>query len=226
MPALAPYIPARNANLRAWLQNFSTLIAAGPASYGLLASDSTNITNAYNAFLSAYTPITSPATKTAAAVSTFNTAKVAALFIIRPYAQAISLNPGVGSAAKIALGLNPRTSTPSKIAAPTSAPVLTTQSGAHLTVVMRYRDSAASPSVKAKPYGVLGCEIWFATSATPITLVSALTSMVNATKSPVVIQFPPSAGGLQAYFAARWRTRTGLYSPWSPIIGFTVPVGS
>ena len=115
MPAVAPYIPAKDAQFDAWLNNFSTLISAAPATYGLVAGDATTIAAQYSSWHAAYLLCTSKSTKTANAVSAKNTAKVTALAIIRPYAQTISNNPGVTSANKIALGLNPKTSTPSPI---------------------------------------------------------------------------------------------------------------
>ena len=225
MAALPPYIPNRDSLLDAWASNFATLIAAAPASYGLTSTDSTNITAAQLAFHSAYTPVTSASTKTAAAVSTKNTAKVTMLALLRPYAQTIALNPAVASASKIGLGLNPRTSTPSPVTPPASNPVLTVQSASSLAIVLRYRDSAASPSVKSKPYGVLRCEVRYQTSATPITDPTLLTGVISATRSPFQVLFAPADAGKQCYFAARWATRTGGFSPWSPVVSFTVPQG-
>ena len=107
MPALASYIPSKNANLKNWLANFSSLITTSPSLYGLASADAANISNAVAAFNLAFTPITSGATKTAAAVSAFNTQKVLTLAVVRPYAQAISLNVGVSSNNKVAPGLEP-----------------------------------------------------------------------------------------------------------------------
>jgi hypothetical protein len=226
MAALPPYIPSQDAKLMNWLSNFAALITASPAAYGLTSADAVNIANAVAAYQAAYTPVTSPTTKTAAAVSAKNTQRVIVLATVRPYAQQIALNAGVSSDAKIALGVNPRTSTPSAVTAPASNPVLVVQSASNLSLVVRYRDSAAGPSVKAKPYGVTVCQLSYAVSATPVTDPTALTSTLLATKSPLVLTFDASAAGKQVYLAARWATRKGLYSPWSPIVNFTVPVGA
>ena len=106
-------------------------------------ADATNISDAVAAWTAAYTPVTSPSTKTAQAVSAKNTEKVSVLAIIRPYAQNISLNAGVSSANKIAVGVNPRTSTPSPVTPPTTNPVLLIQSAGNGSLILRYRDSAA-----------------------------------------------------------------------------------
>jgi len=226
MPALAPYIPPKDADLSTWAANFSTLITASPSTYGLLASDAATIATSVNAFQTAYAVVTSPSTKTAMAVSAKNTAKITMLAVVRPYAQQISNNPGVLSSDKIAVGVNPKTSTPSPITPPTSNPILMVQSGSNLSLILRYRDSAASPSVKAKPYGVKWCSIFGGPSATPVTDPTKLPLLVNATKSPVTVTFPSSAAGMQIFMAAVWTIQKGLVSPWSPIINFTCPAAS
>lgn len=223
MASLPPYIPAKDSLLANWSANFAGLISAAPALYGLTAADAATIAGADAAFQAAYLLVTSPSTKTAQSVSAKNTAKVVLLQTERPYAQQIALNAGVSSADKIALGINPRTSTPSPISPPVSNPVLVFQSAGNLTLILRYRDSATGVSVKAKPYGVLSCEIYGSVSATPITSPEALQHLVSATKTPLTIQRPPADAGKQLYLAARWKTRTGGYSPWSPIVNFTVP---
>lgn len=226
MPALPPYIPNPDAKFNNWVNNFSTLITAAPMTYGLVAGDATAIAAVVATWNTAYALVTSPSTKTAQAVSDKNTARVTTLATVRPYAQQISLNAGVASADKIAVGVNPRTSTPSPITPPNSNPVLVIQAAQNLATIMRFRDSAAAPSVKSKPYGVLRCEVKYLVSVTPITDPTLLTQVVSATKSPFVVQFGGGDVGKQCYFAARWATRTGGFSPWSPIANFTVAAGS
>ena len=225
MPALPPYIPARDAAFANWLTNFSTLITAAPGTYGLTAPDAVNIATVTSVWTAAYSLVTSPATKTADTVTSKNNAKFGALAVVRPYAQTISLNAGVTSANKIAVGVNPRSSTPQPITAPTSNPVLTVQYAGNLASAIRYRDSAASPSVKSKPYGVTRLQLSYDVSATAIVDPTLLTRTANATKSPFLLAFGSGDVGKQAYMAARWVTRTGGYSPWSPIINFTVAAG-
>ena len=219
MPSVPPYIPPKDAALDNWASNFSTLITASPATYGLTSVDAGNIAAAFSAFDSAYQLCTSPTTKTAQAVSSKNTAKVNMLNVIRPYAQTISLNPGVTSANKIALGLNPRTSTPSPITPPASNPVLTILSQNTGTINLRYRDSAASPSVKSKPFGVKQCALFGAGSATVITDPSKLPQVASMTKSPFQFSFPPGYTlGQTWYFSAVWQIQKGDQSPFAPII--------
>lgn len=223
MPALAPYVPTKDAALDPWAANFSTLITAAPTTYGLLAADAVTIAAVVAAWHTAYLIVTSPTTKTASAVSVKNTDKINMLGIIRPYAQQIANNAGVTSANKIALGLNPKTSTPVPITTPTTTPILTAQSTSTAGTILRFRDSVASPSVKAKPYGVLQCIIYAKASATAITDPTQLLQIAVATKSPVTVPLVPITFPVPpVYFAARWITRKGLLGPFGPIISYNV----
>lgn len=219
MPSAAPYIPSRNAGFVAWLANFSTLITASPGTYGLLAGDATTIAAQNTAVAAAYALITSSATKTAATVSAYNSTKVNALAVVRPYAQTISNNAGVSTSNKTAVGVNPRTSTPTPITTPTTTPVLTAQSASTAGIIVRYRDATASPSVKSKPYGVVAAVIFAKASATVITDPSVLVWEGQQTKSPFTLSMPATAG-MVIYIAARWVTKKGLVGPWSPIISY------
>jgi hypothetical protein len=222
MSQAAPYIPAKDADWSNWLNNFATLIAASPATYGLMAGDSTTITAQKTAWNSAYALVTSPSTKTPATVQAKNTEKAIALAIIRPYAITISINAGVSSANKIALGVNPRTSTKTPITTPTTNPVLTAQSTSTAGTILRYRDATASPSVKSKPYGVIALLLYKKASATPITDPEELVFVDLYTKSPFQVTSENADVGKTMYWAARWVTRTGLLGPWSPIITYVV----
>jgi hypothetical protein len=218
MPAVAPYIPPKDANYDTWFNNFSTLITAAPSTYGLLASDAATIAAQFSTWHAAYLLVTSPTTKTKDTVSAKNTAKINSLNVVRPYAQNISNNPGVTSANKIALGVNPKTSTPSPITPPNSYPVLTLISQNPGVINLSYRDSQTSPSVKSKPYGVKSMQLYGAMSATPITDPSLLNQLGTFTKSPLQYALPVGyTPGSRWYFAAKWQIQKGGQGPWSPI---------
>lgn len=222
MPQLPPYIPAKDADLDNWATNFSTLITASPATYGLTSGDASAIAAVYTTWHTDYLIVTSPTTKTMASVAAKNAAKISLLATIRPYAQNIGLNAGVTTSNKVALGINPRTSTPTPITAPTTYPVLGITQTLALQAVLTYRDQMASPTSKAKPYGAIGTQIFATASVTPITDPSALNFITQATKSPLLIAWQSADVGKKAYYAARWVTRAGLVGPWSAIISFTI----
>jgi hypothetical protein len=222
MPSLPPYIPNKDAAFDAWLQNFSTLLTANPTLYGQTAGAASTVAGQQSAWANAYALVTSPATKTKTTVAAKNAARVTASGIVRPYAVEISLNAGVSSANKTAIGVNPRTSVPTPVTTPTTYPALTITQALPLQTVVAYRDQLASPSVKSKPYGVTALQLFASASATPITDPTLLNFIGVNTKSPFAITWDSSKKGMQGYFAARWQTRKGLVGPWGPIVNFTI----
>lgn len=222
MPALPPYIPAKDAAYNSWIANFSTLLTATPLLFGLTSTDAGNVSAAESAWNAAYTLVTSPSTKTKDTVQAKNIQRVSSLNIVRPYAQNISLNPAVLASNKVAIGVNPRTSTPTPITPPSTYPLVTIVSALALQHILRYRDELASPSSKSKPYGVVQIQLYASTSATPIVDPTLLQFQGVRTKSPTTVTWPSGAAGLRAYYAAKWVTRSGLTGPWSPIVSFIV----
>jgi hypothetical protein len=226
VPSNPPYIPARDVNLSTWLTNFSTLLTAAPNTYGQTSGTAATVAAANASFQSAYALVTSKSTKTADAVAAKNSAKLSTLATVRAVAQAISKNAGVAASDKTAIGVNPNTSKPSPITPPSTYPILLVQGAAALQLYLRYRDSAASPSVKSKPYGVQFVNVFYQLSSTPITTVAALLSQVQVTKSPYLLQFPSGSGGQQCYLAGQYLLKNGKLSGFGPIVSFTVPLAS
>lgn len=222
MPALPPYIPTRDGNLNAWAANFTTLLSANPGSYGQTSSSAAAVASVETAWASAYALVTNPATKTKATVAAKNAARVTMLATVRPIAQQISLSQGVSPSAKIAIGVNPRTSVPTPITIPTTYPVLSILQSLSLNHVLTFRDQLASPSVKAKPYGVVQMYLYGSPSTTPLTDPSLLSFVGARTKTPTLVAWPSNDAGMKIYYAARWATRSGLLGPWSPIVSFIV----
>lgn len=218
-----PYVPRRDSDLAAWATNFSTLLTAAPATYGQTSGTAAAVAAVVATFIADYSAVTSPSTRTPAAVQAKDTAKVNMLATVRPVAVNISLNPAVLTSDKIAIGVNPRTSSPTPITPPTTYPIITIQGGANLQLYVRYRDSAASVSVKSKPYGVASVHLAYKVSATPITDPAMLDQTAVLTKSPFLLNF--SAGG-QCYLAGYYVMKNGKTAAPGPIVSFTVPTAS
>lgn len=219
------YIPARDADLDVWANNFSTLLTASPGTYGLLSADATSVAGVFTTWHTAYLAATSPSTRTPTSITTKDDSKISMLAIIRPYAVSISQNQGVLSADKVAIGVNPRTNGPSPIPDPTTAPVLFVIGATPLQHTLGYHDSDQPETVKAKPDGVKFAEIRCSVSATPIVDQDAIDYKQMASKSPFAVNFLSADVGKSAYYCSRWINSNGKVGPWSSIVNFTVANG-
>ncbi len=226
MPALPNYIPSRDTDFNSWADNFSSLLTANPPLYGLTPADAVVVAAAVASWDAAYAAAIDGITRGPFTIAAKDTQRTDTTAVLRPYAQAIANNAGVSSADKIAIGVNPRNTPPSPVTIPTTSPFLTVVSAIQLLHTLRYRDELASPTVKAKPYGVLQIQLFATASATPIVDPAALDFIGGFTKSPLQVEWQAGDANKVAYYAARWVTRTGLVGPWSPIVSFSVASGS
>lgn len=220
--ASTDYIPATDAGLDNWATNFSTLLTASPATYGLVAGDGTIVAGVFTTWHTAYLAAISPATRTPSQVQTKNDAKFNMLAVVRPYAQEISQNAGVLTDDKIAIGVNPRTNTPTPIAAPGTQPVLAFLAATNLAHQMTYRDETQPETVKAKPPGVKFCEVHAAVSTSAVIDQNLIPFKGMYSKSPFTVTFGAEDVGKQAYYCSRWINDNGLVGPWSGIVSLTV----
>jgi len=215
----APYIPAQDGAFDIWLQNFSTLLTAAPATYGLVAADATAVATEYTNWHAAYLTATDPGTRTSPTIADKIAARVSAEAVVRPYAVSISLNDGVTDMDKLNIGVNLSNPAPSPIPAPATSPALILVNATPLAHRLQYRDSA-QPTSKKKPFGVVGIEIWRAVGVLPAISPGQCQFYELWTKSPNTTSFDSVDVMKIATYFARWATRSGpagraQTGPWS-----------
>jgi hypothetical protein len=202
------YIPAPLALFSTFAQNFTNLVVASPVTYGMTGPDATSIMVANDLFQNAYalSKKTSPTTRTSTAVSDTSSKKFTLTQLLRSWASQIRLNPGVSDADKVALGLRLPNNAPTPIPTPATWPVLGIQGYRPLGIQLRYHDSS-TPTLKAKPYGAIGGELYVGVSTAPLGSASLCTFQGIFTKNYPIISFLSGDAGKIATFFARWVTR-------------------
>lgn len=218
-------IPASDGGFRTWLLNFSTLLTASPAVFGLVAGDALAVATAYAAYDAAYTSATDPGTRTSATIAAKDTAKASALDIVRPLAVNISLNSAVTDENKVIIGVTVRKTTPTPIPAPVVAPVIALLSATPL--VMQLQITPVGAGNKAKPAGCKTIEVARIVGTVAATDPSQLEVVGLYGKTPLIQSFGAPDQGKLATFAARYRTQSGpggvsQAGPWSALVSFHV----
>lgn len=214
-----PYIPAADAAFDNWLVNFSTLITATPATYGLTAPDATAIAAVVGPWSTAYAAATNPITRTAPAIAAKDAARSAAEQTVRPYAITISRDASVGNDDKTAVGVSLPNTSRTPVPPPTTQPALSLVSSVHFQQIVAYRDTS-TPTSKAKPAGAIGLDLRVHIATTPAPAPDLIPPYGVLTKSPATIGFSAPDVGKTATYFARWQTRGGpggqaQYGPWS-----------
>jgi hypothetical protein len=87
---------------------------------------------------------------------------------------------------------------------------------------IRFADSG-TPTSKAKPAGVRGCEIWMKVGTPPPASASELAFVTLDTRTPHVIAFDGADGGKSVTYWLRWVSTRGEIGPWSAAVTATVP---
>lgn len=219
------YIPARDVDFNDWLTNFSTLLTASPATYGLTAPDAVLVAAQQVAFAGALALATDPSTRTPVTVAAKDAARASAEAIVRPYAVGISLNPAVSNGDKVAIGVTVRSNIPTPIPAPVTPPAIQLISATPLVHQLQIRPVGAVN--KAKPAGCIAIEVARSVGTVAATDPAQLTIIGQYGKTPLLQQFAAEDQGKLCTYAARYRTRSGpagvsQAGPWSALSTFIV----
>ena len=75
------------------------------------------------------------------------------------FAEYILNNSKISDAERVSLGLSPRDKTPTSVVVPTTQPIAKIDFSVRLQHRVSFVDSA-TPTSRAKPHGVYGCQIW------------------------------------------------------------------
>lgn len=215
------YIPQTDSGYDGWLLNFSTLITAAPATYGLVSGDATAIAAQYTAWHAAYLLASTPATRTPVTVASKDSARTTSLSIVRPYAQTVSQNAGVLPSNKVAIGVNPRTTIPAPVPVPTSSPIVSVDAIGSLTMDVRYKDPDA-PDSRAKPFGATSVQTAIKLGTVPATDPATAVFYAAFTKVPMRLEFSSGDAGKVCTIFCRWANRKGEVGPWSTAVSANV----
>lgn len=212
------WLPNKLGVLNTFATNFSTLITASPAKYGLLAADATAIAAAVAAYTAAYTAATTDNTRTKVTVATLATQRAALSVLMRSYGRVIRANAGVADNDKIALGLVVPSYQPSPVPAPSTMPILGIIGSTPGEITLSYRDQNSTPKSRAKPAGVAWLELRASVSTSVVSDPATLEAAGTYTVTPFVLTTAAGDKGKTTYIAARWVNRKGQCGPWSAII--------
>ena len=215
------YIPADDASLIAFTDNFTQAIEANEANFGLVPADFAELdalAGAYGVALQNHNAAQNNARQQKQAK---DNAKAALLPKLRNAAQRANISPAINDQRRAALGLTIRDATPTAVSAPTTQPVLFVDTANRLQHIIRFRDSL-TPTSKAKPAGVFGCEIYRKIGGDAPASVQECEFVGLDSATPYLLDYGSESGGQQVHYLGRWATRSGLTGPTSDLISATV----
>jgi hypothetical protein len=220
------FLPARDADLLAWSNNFKTKITASPITYGLTAALATAYGTLHTNFQNAYNVIIDPTTRSPVNITLKDQAKANLIANARLLARTVQGTSTVTAAQKEDLGLNPRDTQPTPIPPPATAPVIDILSCVGNTVKLRLHEAGES-SKRGKPDGVDGAAVYSFVGAVPPSDEAAWTFQGITSRTKLDIVFPNTvAPGSQVWFTAFWFNERKQNGPAATKVTTNLPGGA
>jgi len=215
----ANYVPAQDGEFNVWAQNFDATLTADPTAFGEDASTAAAVAAEVAAWTTAYDLAVNPATRTAPTVAAKDAARVTTESVIRPVAQRINANAAVTNQQRSDLGITIRSTVPTPVPPPVTVPTLALVSAIPGQHTLSFSDEA-TPTSKAKPFGVVAMELFRVIGVVPAVDPAQTGLIASITRSPTFVSTPVADSGSVATYFARWVTRSGpggvaQPGPWS-----------
>jgi len=218
------YIPRTDGDFLTFETTFIAYADTNKAALGLVAADLTPVTTARDAWEPAYLDNDAKQAAARAARQLKDEKRAALEAAIRALVRRLQASPAVSDEERKALGITVRDTTPTMHTATVAAatrPVGVVSTAQRLRHEIRFFDEA-TPTRKAKPDGVMGCEIWVKVGTTPPADISECTFLALDTASPYVADYPGSDAGKTAFYMLRWVTTRGDKGPCSETVAATI----
>ncbi len=215
------YLPTQDAELVAWLTNFVTYANANLVPLGLVAGDMTPITSNQTTFNTTFNANIAAQNAAQSAKAAKDTARTNLETAVRTVVRKIQGTSTVTNAQRQSLGISERGTPRTPVGVPTSRPILSIDTSQRLQHTIAFMDET-TPTSKAKPDGVMGCEIWAALVDPTGHNPPEFHYLALDTKTPYLAHFDGSDGGKTAQYMARWANTKGEQGPWSEVVSATI----
>jgi hypothetical protein len=216
------YIPRPDPEFDTWQANFVSVVNGDLAGYGLVAGDLTPVTTAQTAWNASFPAHVTAQAAAQAARQTKDFDRSSYEEVVRAVVRKIQATAAVTDTAKAAAGITVRDSEPTPSGPPPSAPVGQVDTSQRLAHTVHFADSA-TPTSRAKPAGVRGCEIWMKVGTPAPVDPSELSFVTLDTRTPHTVPFAGSDANKTVTYWLRWVSTRGETGPWSAAVSATVP---
>jgi len=222
---MADYIPGSDTGFQVWVNNFATYANAHLAELGIAPPDIIPISAGKTDFDTKMTANVTAQQTAQSARQAKDDSRDTLESLVRALVKRLQASSAVDDTERAALGITVpdrvRTATAGDI---TTRPVGVVDTSQRLRHEIRFSDEA-TPTRRAKPAGVMGCEIWVKVTAVgePAPASADELSFVSLdTASPYTAEFDGSDGGKTAHYMLRWVKSSGDKGPWSETISATI----
>ncbi|MEM9754100.1 MAG: hypothetical protein AAF916_12055 [Planctomycetota bacterium] len=198
----------------------SQLETKGPAVFGLSDAQASQWVDAINAYNALYTECENPTLRTPSKLESKRLAKAEWFRVSREMINIVQSAPTTTDTLRRDLRVNVRDVTPTAIPRPERSPVLnvTDVFGRVISITLREREANGDAAERrAKPAGVKGAALYYATGDTAPTDLQGWTFVGNVSRTNTTVTVPESVTpGTTVFLTAQWfnpRLETGPGCP-------------
>lgn len=221
MASATDYIPNSDADFSAWIHNLVTYANANLAGLGLTAADLTPLQTAVTGWDTVYPAHVAAQASAQSARQAKDDSRADVEGAVRPLVGKLQSTTTVSDAQRQALGITVRATSKTAVSVPTTRPVAQVDTGQRLRHAISFVDEL-TPTTRAKPDGVTGCEIWTKVGDPAPTGPGEVAYLALDTRTPYVVEFNGSEAGKTAYYMLRWINTRGERGPWSQTVSGTI----
>ena len=219
------YIPGSDTGFQAWVDNFATYASAHLAELGIALPDIIPITVGRTDFDTKMSANVTAQQAAQSARQAKDDSRDSLESAVRQLVSRLQVSPNVEDAERAALGITVRDTVRTATAGDiTTRPIGVVDTSQRLRHEIRFSDEA-TPTRRARPEGVMGCEIWVKVAAAGEpgpTSADELSFVSLDTASPYITEYDGADGGKTAHYMLRWVKSSGDKGPWSETISATI----
>ena len=219
------YIPGSDTAFGVWANNFVTYANAHLPELGIIPPDMIPITAALSDFEGKMMGNVTAQQTAQSARQAKDDSRDTLESLIRTLVKQLQASPDVDDTERTALGITVRDKIRTAVAGDiTTRPIGVVDTSQRLRHEIRFSDEA-TPTRRAKPKGVMGCEIWVKVTepGQPAPASADELSFVTLdTATPYIAEYDGKDGGKTAHYMLRWTKSSGDKGPWSETISATI----
>lgn len=216
------YIPRPDAEFNNWQTRFVNELRASPEAYGLKESELELLIRAQAEWQASYLASIESRAAFEAASRAKDSARNALERPARAFTQQIQKRTVTTDMQRATLGITQTAQARKPASVPTTRPIARVDTGERLTHIIHFTDEQTQTS-RARPEGVMGCEIWNKIGGTAPTDQKELAFVFMDTVAPHKITYTGDDAGKVAHYMLRWINTKGEAGPWSRTVSATIP---
>jgi hypothetical protein len=216
------FVPTSDAEFNLWQSSLISTVQTNTTAWGILAADVTTLVALQATWATTFAKASNKQNRTSADVQAKDDARRVFEKALRNFAaQWLSHNSKVTDSDRQRMGLTVKSATHTPVSVPSTSPTATIDFSVRGQHIINFVDET-SPSSKAKPDGVHGCEIWAKIDGDAPKTDGELSYLATSTRTPYVANYDVAKAGKTAYYRLRWVNNRGQQGPWSGIVSGTI----